>query len=46
MLQKSVWQEGTTLRSAKVDALLNQTILVRLFRAKFHEKFWEKPATF
>lgn len=28
MLQKSVWREATMLRSAEVDALLNQTVLV------------------
>lgn len=27
MLQKSVWREGTMLRSTEVDALLNQTVL-------------------
>lgn len=30
MLQKSVWQEATMLRSAEVGALFNQTILVPL----------------
>lgn len=38
MLQKSVWREATMLRSAEVDAVLNQTVLVPQSGANCHEK--------
>lgn len=48
MLQKSVWREATMLRSAEVDALLNQTVLVPL--SVWREMPWEsnqrKPSRF
>lgn len=46
MLQKSVWREATMLRSAEVDALLNQTILIPQFGAKCHESNQRKPSSF
>lgn len=48
MLQKSVWQEATMLRSAEVDALLNQTVLVP--QSDWSKMPWEsnqrKPSSF
>lgn len=38
MLQKSVWREAATLRSAEVDAVLNPTVSVPQSGAKRHEK--------